>query len=231
MTVYPIFLNNLNGRRCVVIGGDHEAERKAEGLLECDADVVVISPDVTPELRAWADGGRLTWHVRDYQAGDLRGAFLAIVSETNPARTAPIWEEAEAEKVLLNAMDDVPHCTFVAGSVIRRGPLVVSISTSGCAPALAVRLREQLEETFRPFYGDFLELSRALRPAMVKAFPDFETRRERWYALVDSDLLGRFASGDHDATCACIADVAGPDVAAAARDHLEHRAAHEALPA
>ena len=228
MIPYPIFLNNLHGRRCIVIGGDHEAERKAEGLLECHADVEVISPDVTPALQAWAEGGRLAWHARDYQTGDLREAFLAIVSETNPARTAPIWEEAEKEKVLLNAMDDVPHCTFVAGSVIRRGPLVVSISTSGCAPVLAVRLREQLEETFRPFYGDFLELSRALRPAMARAFPDFETRRERWYALVDSDLLDRFATGDHESTCACIASVAGPNVAAAAREHLGQ---HESLPA
>ena len=230
MTPYPIFLNNLHGRRCVIIGGDHEAERKAEGLLECHADVVVISPEVTPVLQTWIEDGRLAWHARDYRAGDLRGAFLAIVSETNPARTAPIWEEAEKEKVLLNAMDDIPHCTFVAGSVIRRGPLVVSISTSGCAPALAVRLRERLEETFRPFYGDFLRLSRALRPAMVQAFPNFETRRERWYALVDSDLLDRFATGDHDATCACIADVAGPDVAAAARAHLQQHA-NASLPA
>ena len=218
-------MNNLHGRRCVVIGGDHEAERKAEGLLACHADVEVISPEVTSALQAWAEGGRLVWHAREYQAGDLRGAFLAIISETNPARTAPIWDEAEKEKVLLNAMDDVPHCTFVAGSVIRRGPLVVSISTSGCAPALAVRLRERLEETFRPFYGDFLELARALRPAMVQAFPDFETRRKRWYALVDSDLLDRFASGDHDATCDGIADVAGPDVASAARAHLQGFAA------
>ena len=228
MTPYPIFLNNLHGRRCVVIGGDHEAERKAAGLLECGADVVVISPDATPGLRAWAEGGRLAWHARDYQPGDLLGAFLAIVSETNPTRTAPIWAEAEAEKVLLNAMDDVPHCSFVAGSVIRRGPLVVSISTSGCAPALAVRLRERLEETFTPVYGDFLALARALRPAMASAFPDFETRRERWYALVDSSLFELFATGDLDAACACIADVAGPGVAAAARDHLRQ---HEPLPA
>lgn len=231
MTVYPIFLNNLSGRRCVVIGGDHEAERKAEGLLECGAEVVVVSPDVTPPLRRWADDGRLAWEARAYRRGDLRGAFLAIVSETNPEATAPIWDEAEAEKVLLNAMDDVPHCSFVAGSVIRRGPLVVSISTSGCAPALAVRLRERMEQTFTPVYGDFLDLTRALRPAMVAAFPDFETRRARWYALIDSDLFNLFAAGDVDAACACITEVAGPDVAAAAREHLWREVDRAPLPA
>lgn len=195
MKVYPIFLNNLDGRRCVVIGGNHEAERKVNGLLACDAAVVVIAPYVTPPLAALAAAGALTWLRRGYRRGDLQGAFLAIVAETNPEATAPIWAEAEAEKVLLNAMDDIPHCTFVAGSVVQQGPLTLSISTSGAAPALSVRLRQRFEAEFGPAYGTFLEWMRDLRPVIAARFPDFEERRRRWYALVDADVLDLLKQG------------------------------------
>jgi precorrin-2 dehydrogenase / sirohydrochlorin ferrochelatase len=193
MTVYPIFLNNLTDRRCVVVGGDHEGERKADELAELGADVTVISAEATSKLRALADEGRITWLARDYRPGDLRDAFLVIVSETNPEATAPIWEEAQAEKVLINAMDDVPHCTFVAGSVVRRGPLVVSISTSGAAPALSVRLRQQLEKAFGPEYETFLTLMERLRGPMAERYPEFQERRRLWYELVDSNVLSLLA--------------------------------------
>ena len=211
MNVYPIFLNNLEGRRCVVIGGGHEAERKVEGLLDCDASVTVISSDLSDRLRQWAEAGRVTWIPRTYQSGDLQDAFLVIVSETNPDATEPIWQEAQAQKALINAMDDVPHCTFVAGSVVRRGPLAVAISTSGCAPALSVRLRQHLEETLGPEYALFLELMGSLRAPMAARFPDFETRRRHWYALVDSDILALLKAGDLDAAHRRIEEIVGEE--------------------
>ncbi len=227
MNVYPIFLNDLSGRRCVVVGGDHEAERKAGELVACGAAVEVVAPEVTAAVAAWAAEGRLVWHERDYRPGDLTGAFLAIVSETNPARTAPMWAEAQAEKVLFNAMDDVPHCSFVAGSVVRRGALVFSISTSGCAPALSVRIREHLEEAFGDEYEAFVALMGALRPPMAARYPNFGERRRRWYALVDSDLLALLRAGLHDEAVVRIEVIAGPEVAAAARAVLLAPADHE----
>lgn len=217
MNVLPIFLNNLTARRCVVFGGGHEAERKVADLLACDANVTVISETTGAQLRAWAEEGRVGWLARDYRPGDLQGAFLAIATETNPEATAPIWEEAQAENVLLNAMDDVPHCTFVAGSVVRRGPLVVSISTSGCAPALSVRLRQQMEKQFGPEYAPFLEMLGALREPMAAHFPDFEQRRQRWYELVDSDVLDLLRAGDDEAARRRLAEIVGEEVAAAAQ--------------
>jgi precorrin-2 dehydrogenase/sirohydrochlorin ferrochelatase len=199
MTVYPIFLNDLGGRRCVVLAGGHDTARKVHELLACGADVTVVGPDLPAAIQALAEAGQLTWIARPYEPGDLKGAFLAIATETNPAQTAPIWEEAQAEKVLFNAVDDVPHCSFVAGSVVRRGPLVFSISTSGGAPALAVRIREQLETTFGPAYGDLAALLGSLRTRMAERFPDFEERRRHWYALVDSDLLDLVAAGEGEA--------------------------------
>ena len=212
MKVYPIFLNNLADQRCVVVGGGHEAERKVEGLLDCGASITVISPDLSDRLRQWAEAGRVTWIPRSYQSGDLQGAFLVIVSETNPEMTEPIWQEAQAEKALINAMDDVPHCTFVAGSVVRRGPLVMAISTSGCAPALAVRLRQHLEQTLGPEYAFFLELMGNLRTPMATRYPDFDERRQRWYALVDSDILDLLKEGNLDAAYQRLEEIVGDDL-------------------
>lgn len=195
MKTYPVFLVGLAGRRCVVIGGDEEAHRKVLGLLEHDAAVTVIHPDLVPALYTWAQEGRIAWLQRTYQTGDLRGAHLVIATGKDPSTNDAIWQEAENERVLVNAVDDVAHCSFIAGSVVRRGALTIAISTGGCAPALAVRLRERLMRELGPEYAEFLELMEALREPLAQTYPDFETRRALWYALVDSDILDHLRAG------------------------------------
>jgi siroheme synthase-like protein len=195
MKPYPIFLIGLADRHCIVIGGGHEAEYKVKGLLEVEATVTVISPTLTPALQAGADEGRFTWLQRPYQPGDLRGAFLVIAERHDPLTNTAIWEEAEAEGALVNVMDDVAHCNFVAGSVVRQGPLTISISTSGAAPALSVRLRQQMQADFGPEYATFLEWMQALRQPMAATYDSFRERRERWYELVDSDVLELIRDG------------------------------------
>lgn len=228
MRVYPIFLNNLDGRRCVVFGGTHEAERKVADLMACGADVVLISKTATPQLQQWAREGRLTWHARNYQPGDLKGAFLTIVAIPDPPATEPIWQEAQRERVLINAMDDIPHCTFVAGAVVRRGPLVIAISTSGQSPALAVRLREMLEQHLGPEYALFLDLMGALRLPMATHYPDFGERKARWYALVDSNVLDLLRQQRFAEARARISELVGESVAAALPDPdtMAHLFAH-----
>ncbi len=220
MKVLPIFLNDLSARRCIIIGGNHEAERKAEELLGCEAPVTVISPHVTPQLAAWADAGRITWLARPYQPGDLAGAFLVIASEINPELSSRIWQEAQAEKVLMNAMDDVPHCSFVSGSVVKQGRLTVAISTAGAAPTLSVRLRQEFEQKFGPEYAELLELLAALREPMRLRYPDFKERRPLWYSLIDSDLLPLLKQKEYEAALERIAALLGPAIAAHARASL-----------
>ena len=218
MKVYPIFLIGLEAKGCVVVGGDAEAERKVEGLLECDAAVTVISPVVTDRLRKWADEGTITWTPRDYERGDLRGKFLVIVTGQDPQTNDLIWREAEAEGVLVNVMDDPPHCNFIAGSVVRRGPLAIAISTSGCAPALAVRLREKMERDFGPEFAAFLDLMGELREPLAARYPDFETRRARWYELVDSDVIDRLREGRPDLARRRAAEIIAGNGLSAAND-------------
>lgn len=209
MKVYPIFLNNLKGRECVLFGGNHEAERKVAGLLECEAAVTVFSETVTDPLRDWAEEGLITWIPRWYQPGDLSGAFLAIVAITDHEATRPIWAEAEREQVLFNAMDDVPHCNFVAGSVVEQGPLTLSISTSGCAPALSVRLRQEFEQRFGPEYGHFLNVMKTLRPLMPVHFSEFDQRRSKWYEIVDSEMLHLMREEKEKEACELLKDILG----------------------
>jgi siroheme synthase-like protein len=198
MHYYPILLN-LQGRLCVVIGGGVIAEGKVRGLLEAEAAVLIIAPELTPDLRAWVREGRVGHLTRVYQPGDLAGAFLAISATDDREVNARVWEEANARNIPVNVVDDTPHCNFIAPSILRRGDLTVAISTSGKAPALAVRLRERLEHLVGDEHARFLELAGTLREPLAARFPSFEQRKALWYQLVDSDVLALLKRGDEAA--------------------------------
>jgi siroheme synthase-like protein len=195
---YPVFLVGLERRRCVVIGGGTEAERKIQGLLDCAASVTLIAANPGEPLAALAAAGRIEWLAREYAEGDLEGAFLVIVIERDAATTPRIVEEAERRRLLINVVDDAPRCSFIAGSVVRRGPLAVAISTSGCAPALAVRLREWLEAEIGPETEEFLAMMAELRGSLHGTGLDLGRRRALAYALVDSEIREHLRAGRRD---------------------------------
>ena len=198
MDIYPIFLTDLASRRCVVIGGNSEAERKVAGLLAANASVTVINETLTENLADWAQQQRITWLPRAWQPDDLQGAWLAIGTVRDNALAARLKDEAERHGVLLNVADDVPHSNFVSGAVMRRGPLAIAVSTSGCSPALAARIRKQLEQTFGPEYAGFLELLGELRQPVAAREPGFAARKELWEKLLDSQVLDLLRKGQHD---------------------------------
>jgi precorrin-2 dehydrogenase / sirohydrochlorin ferrochelatase len=212
MKGFPVFLIGLENRRCIVIGGTHEGERKVSQLLDADADVTLISAIITDPLRKLADQRRIQWMSRDYQPGDLKDAFLVIAERRDATTNALIYEEATINSALVNVMDDVGHCNFVAGSVMQRGPLTIAISTNGCAPALAVRLRERLESQIGDEYGMFLDLVRDLREPLAARYPDFGERRAVWYRLVDGGVIDLLRDGDHREAVQRISDITGIEV-------------------
>lgn len=195
MDVYPVFLTGLAERRCLVLGGGAEAERKVRGLLDAAAAVTVISVRITPQLQDWAESGTITYIPRDYEPGDVQGSFLVIATEGDAQTHQRIYEETQAAGVLLNIADYPQRSTFIAGSVVRQGALTLAISTGGCAPALAVRLRESFEREFGPEYAAFLELMRDVRGPLAARYADFQERRAHWYALIDSDILELLRDG------------------------------------
>jgi siroheme synthase-like protein len=193
----------------VVIGGGKIAEGKVEGLLAAQAKVTVISPDLTSYLHALVEDRRITYLARTYQPGDLTGAFLVICATDQAKINHQVWQEASANRQLVNVVDDTPRCNFIAPSILRRGDLTIAISTSGKAPALAVRLKERLQHELGPEYERFLELAGELREPLARHIPDFETRKALWYELVDSEILDLLAQGDEAGAREIISQIVG----------------------
>jgi len=213
MKVYPIYLTRLNEKKTVIIGGNHEAERKTEELLAVDAIITLIADDVTDALKTLIDDNpNIHWIKRRYKYGDLKNAHLVIVGDFEGDENKQIHREANERDILVNVMDDIPNSNFAFGSLIKRGPLNVSISTSGSAPALAVRFRQKLEKLFGEEHGRFLEFARTLRDPMAKHYPDFEERKRRWYNLVDSDVIELIRRGDEEAAAKKAAQFVGQKV-------------------
>jgi precorrin-2 dehydrogenase / sirohydrochlorin ferrochelatase len=212
MKVFPIYLNRLHDKKTVLIGGNHEAERKAGELLACDARLTVISVTLTDKLRHMAEDKLFTWLPRQYRPGDLEGAFMTIVAEFHGDINRQVYDEAEDRGILVNVMDDIPHCNFTFGSLVKRGALTLSVSTSGAAPALAVRLRERFEKEFGSEYAPFLEFMQQLRRPMAEFHTDFDARKRIWYELIDSDILDLFRQGQEEKAREMAAEIAGDHV-------------------
>jgi siroheme synthase-like protein len=194
---YPVYLD-LRGRRCVVFGGGAVALEKVEGLLAAGASVRVIAPTLDPALERLACGGEVEHLPRTYRDGDFEDVFLAFSERLGDGVHRALAAEAERENVPLNVQDETDYCSFIAAALVRQGDLTITISTSGKAPALAVRLKESMRARFGPHYARFLELSGRVRAPLKARHPDFETRRTLWYQLVDSDVLELLERGDED---------------------------------
>lgn len=212
MNVYPIYLNRLSEKESVIVGGNHEAERKAGELLACDAKVTIISSRISSVLQKFVDEKRLKWISRPYQSGDLEGAILVIVAEYSGNENEKVYEEAVNKGILVNVMDDSAHCNFTFGSIVKRGPLVLSISTSGTAPALAVRLRERLEKELGEEYERFLMFTKSLRPLMKKKYSTFDRRKEAWYQLIDSIVLDLLRQNKDEQAWQKASEILGHDI-------------------
>jgi precorrin-2 dehydrogenase/sirohydrochlorin ferrochelatase len=205
---YPVYLQ-LHEQPCIVIGGGKIAEGKVDGLLAGDATVKIISPELTPHLQDLVAQNKIEYVAREYQHGDLSGAFMVICATDKAEINRQVWEEGSANRQLVNVVDDTPRCNFIAPSILRKGDLTIAISTAGRAPAIAVRLKERLDREIGPEYERFLELAAHLRAPLAKHIPDFETRKALWYELVDSGILDVLARGDRSAAINMISQVVG----------------------
>ncbi len=146
---YPAHLN-LQDRKCLVFGGGIVAERKVISLLRCGGLVTLISPDTTTTLNQLAQADWIQWRQRQFQPGDSEGMFLVCAATDSPEINTRVFHDAHEEHGinLVNVVDVIPECTFAAASVVTRGDLTVSISTSGKSPAISRRIREFLETKF-----------------------------------------------------------------------------------
>ena len=189
MDLFPIFLK-LSARPCIVIGAGNLAESKIESLRAANAHVTVIAPNARERILAMAEAGEIHYHPREYTPGDLTGNFLVVAATDNPAVNRAVFAEAEQNNILCNAVDDPPFCDFYFPSVVRRGDLQIAISTAGASPALAQRLRKELNAQLPLDLGDWLNDLGNLRREVVQAEPLNEERRQLLHQLAQRDVCG-----------------------------------------
>jgi len=185
MGYYPIFVE-MTGRPCAVVGGGLVAERKVGALFEAGARVTVISSNLTTCLQSWASEGRLKHVARDYRQGDLGGFEMVFVATDNAEVNAAIARDGREQRVWVNVADDPSHCDFILPSILRRGELMVAVSTGGSSPALARAIREELEVYFTDDYATLAEIVRDVRRKMKEHC--LSPSVEAWHDALDGDL-------------------------------------------
>lgn len=211
MAYFPINVD-IDNRPCTVIGGGRVALRKVKGLLDCGAKVSLISPEATSELAAMADQNRITWHQRGYQPGDLAGAFLVIAATDDEEVQEQVHSEAEAANQLLNVADVPKWCNFILPASVRQGDLTIAISTAGKSPAMAKRLRQELEKSYGPEYSLALELMGTLRPLVLALGHPHQENKVLFEKLLHPELIAFISDGNWQAIQDHLHAVLGPDV-------------------
>jgi siroheme synthase-like protein len=185
---YPIFFNT-QGKKCVVIGGGNVALRKIKILLECRAKVTVISPKPHPEISKLSEERAIRLIDRDYKAGDLKDAVIAIAGTDAKKVNRKVADEARKAGVLVNLADDPERSDFIIPSFFRRGNLTVAVSTSGISPALAKKIRAKLEKSFGVEYALLLSVIGEVRSAIKKK--GYIVDEEAWQEALDLETLMR----------------------------------------
>lgn len=191
MSLFPIFVK-LEGRLIVVVGGGTIAEGKIPGVLTAGARIRLIAPSITPQIAAWVRFGKIDWLPKEFEAEDLNGAFLAIAATSAPGVNETVFRDAEARGILCNAVDDIEHCHFYYGAVVQRGDLQIAISTNGKSPALAQRLRRELETEFGPEYEVWMQWLGAAREALRANDPSSETTKKLLHELASRPMFEEF---------------------------------------
>ena len=186
-TPFYIACLRLTGRRAVVIGGGDVGLEKVEGLLACDADVTLIAPQAHPELMQFALEGSIRWESREYRAGDLDGALIAIAATDDTDINIRVFRDAEERSMLVNVVDVPPLCNFILPAIVRTGPLAVAISTAGASPALAKRMKREIGELFGEPYAALAVILNEARGWAKATLPTYQDRKEFFESIVNGE--------------------------------------------
>jgi len=182
---YPVFLD-LRGKKVVVAGGGHVAERKVLSLVESGASVTVISPEITETLSELKNKG-LVFHIkREFKKRDLKEAFIVIAATSSKTINQKICQDAP---YLVNVVDDQESCNFIVPSVISQPPLMIAVSTQGASPALSKTIRQELEQLFPPDISGYLQWLNKVRNTVKIKIENQKKREELFRKLASSQML------------------------------------------
>jgi precorrin-2 dehydrogenase/sirohydrochlorin ferrochelatase len=187
-TPFYIACLKLTGRRCLVIGGGEIGLEKVEGLLACDGAVTLIAPQAEPALEDYAREGSIAWEQREYAgAQDLDGAFMAIAATDDTDVNIAVYEDAERRAMLVNVVDVPPLCNFILPAIVRMSPLAIAISTAGASPALAKRMKSEIEAQFGEPYARLAVLLNEVRGWAKGTLASYQERKEFFEGIVNGE--------------------------------------------
>ena len=182
MSMLPIFLK-LTGRRCLLVGAGNVALEKIGSLLKTGLNLTVVAPEARPEVQTLAAHGELTWIRRRFEAADLFGNFLVVTATDSAEVNAAVYQGCVGRNIICNSVDDIPNCDFYFGSVVSRGDLQIAISTAGESPAVAQRLRREIDEQLPDDLGEWLRNLGMLRREVLEIHPRSEQRKALLHRL------------------------------------------------
>lgn len=196
---YPVLVN-LKNKPCVIVGGGHIAERKAGSLIEAGASVTVISPDCSPQIENWMQQGALTILHEFYCAGtrEMEQSFLVFAATNNPEINEAVRLEAEALGKLVTVADNTSGSSFIVPAMVRRGKLLISVSTGGASPTIARKIKQELEQAYGFEYETYLDLVQELRLLIQSQVEDIEVRLQMLRLMLDWELMSLIRSSGTD---------------------------------
>lgn len=190
MKLYPITVN-LRGKRVAVVGGGVVAERKIRSILGTEAEILVISPDVTENIRLWANEGKLELFLRAFQPDDVQHADLVIAATNDPATNLRVHQSTNRHQ-WINVVDRPELCTFHVPAVLQRGALQIAISTSGLSPGFSKKLKEWLTEMIGPEFEEYVLFLGEVRKTIHHLNLDSQTKNWLYNKLLE-DVFWRQA--------------------------------------
>lgn len=194
MKYYPVYLD-LRDRPCLVIGGGGVAERKALSLLEAEAEVTIISPTLTPTLQKLSESGKIVHRQKSFEENDLSGEFLVIAATDSPQVNIAAAQSCKKNHILVNVVVPPEESSFIVPSVVKQGELAIAVSTGGASPALAKKIRQELESKYGPEYAFFLDQLGAIRKRVLEEVGDEGKRSSIFQEIVDSEVIDLLKQG------------------------------------
>ena len=206
-TTFYMAALNLTGRRCLVVGAGTVGLEKIEGLLICDAEVIVVAPEADREVAELAQTGAVEWRRGPYTSDALEGCFLVVAATSNTDVNIAVYRDAEARAMLVNVVDVPPLCNFILPAIVRRGPIAIAISTSGASPALAKRMKTEIAELFGEEYAALALMLNEVRGWAKATLPTYQHRKAFFESIVNGepDPLELIRSGQEPAVKELIA--------------------------
>jgi len=209
--MYPVCLD-IKGKLSIVVGGGKVASRKIVGLLADGGKIRVISPLLSDALIELVDQGAIEWWKKNYQHGDLEGAFLVFAATDDREIQKAVLKEAKEKGLFINVVDDPENCSFQVPASVRRGDLLLTVSTNGKSPAIAAMIRNQLEKEYGVEYKILLELMTQVRNYVLAEGSSQEERKILFENVLHTDIVHWIKTGQWDSLHKHLQKVLGIDI-------------------